>query len=327
MTMFDLDRRTIMAGALAGAALSSAARAQSFPLPSGFTRFPIWPGKAPGGDRVTVREVETLRRPDSGPDDGVFAHIVTPTLTMLRPEAVGAKPNGAAMLLFPGGGYLRVAIGHEGYAIARRFAQAGYICFILLYRLPGDGWAAGPQAPLQDAQRALRMVRGLAAREKFDAGRVGVMGFSAGGHLAAWLTSRAPVDSYTPVDPLDREPLDAALAAYLYPVILMQGGFVHAGSRTQLLGADPSAQQRRAHSLEQDVSPRTPPVFLAHALDDRAVPPENSLAMLAALRAKGVAAECHLFESGGHGFGLVPPPAAPGHWPDLFLSFARRHGL
>ena len=103
MTMFDLDRRTIMAGALAGAALSSAARAQSFPLPSGFTRFPIWPGKAPGGDRVTVREVETLRRPDSGPDDGVFAHIVTPTLTMLRPEAVGAKPNGAAMLLFPGG--------------------------------------------------------------------------------------------------------------------------------------------------------------------------------------------------------------------------------
>ena len=327
MTMFDLDRRTIMAGALAGAALSSAARAQSFPLPSGFTRFPIWPGKAPGSDRVTVREVETLRRPDSGPDDGVFAHIVTPTLTMLRPEAVGAKPNGAAMLLFPGGGYLRVAIGHEGYAIARRFAQAGYICFILLYRLPADGWAAGPQAPLQDAQRALRMVRGLAAREKFDAGRVGVMGFSAGGHLAAWLTSRAPVDSYAPGDPLDREPLDAALAAYLYPVILMQGGFVHAGSRTQLLGADPSAQQRRAHSLEQDVSPRTPPVFLAHALDDRAVPPENSLAMLAALRAKGVAAECHLFESGGHGFGLVPPPAAPGHWPDLFLSFARRHGL
>ncbi|MDV5824161.1 alpha/beta hydrolase [Sphingobium naphthae] len=327
MTMFDLDRRTIMAGALAGAALSSAARAQSFPLPSGFTRFPIWPGKAPGSDRVTVREVETLRRPDSGPDDGVFAHIVTPTLTMLRPEAVGAKPNGAAMLLFPGGGYLRVAIGHEGYAIARRFAQAGYICFILLYRLPADGWAAGPQAPLQDAQRALRMVRGLAAREKFDAGRVGVMGFSAGGHLAAWLTSRAPVDSYAPVDPLDREPLDAALAAYLYPVILMQGGFVHAGSRTQLLGADPSAPQRRAHSLEQDVSPRTPPVFLAHALDDRAVPPENSLAMLAALRAKGVAAECHLFESGGHGFGLVPPPAAPAHWPDLFLSFARRHGL
>ena len=327
MTMFDLDRRTIMAGAPAGAALSSAARAQSFPLPSGFTRFPIWPGKAPGGDRVTVREVETLRRPDSGPDDGVFAHIVTPTLTMLRPEAVGAKPNGAAMLLFPGGGYLRVAIGHEGYAIARRFAQAGYICFILLYRLPGDGWAAGPQAPLQDAQRALRMVRGLAAREKFDAGRVGVMGFSAGGHLAAWLTSRAPVDSYAPVDPLDREPLDAALAAYLYPVILMQGGFVHAGSRNQLLGADPSAPQRRAHSLEQDVSPRTPPVFLAHALDDKAVPPENSLAMLAALRAKGVAAECHLFESGGHGFGLVPPPAAPGHWPDLFLSFARRHGL
>ena len=326
--MPDFDRRTLMAGALAGAALSSApAMAQSFPLPKGFTRFPIWPGKAPGGEKVTVQEVETLRRPDSGPDDGVFAHIVTPTLTMLRPEAVGAKPNGAAMLLFPGGGYSRVAIGHEGYAIARRFAQAGYVCFALLYRLPADNWAAGPEAPLQDAQRALRVVRSLAAREKFDAGRVGVMGFSAGGHLAAWLTSRAPVESYRPTDAVDREPIAAALAAYLYPVILMEGPFLHAGSRTQLLGPDPSPQRMRAYSLDQQVSDRTPPVFLAHALDDNAVPPENSLAMLAALRARGVASECHLFESGGHGFGLVAPPAAPAPWPDLFVNFAKRHGL
>ena len=102
MTMPDFDRRTLMAGALAGAALSSApAMAQSFPLPKGFTRFPIWPGKAPGGEKVTVQEVETLRRPDSGPDDGVFAHIVTPTLTMLRPEAVGAA-RAATLASAPG---------------------------------------------------------------------------------------------------------------------------------------------------------------------------------------------------------------------------------
>jgi acetyl esterase/lipase len=323
-----IDRRTLIAGSMASAALASpalgrTATAGPFPLPEGFERFPIWPGRAPGGEQVHVQETETLRRPDSGPDDGVFAHVVTPTLTLLRP----GKPNGAAILLIPGGGYSRVAIGHEGYNVAHRFAAAGYACFSLLYRLPGDGWAAGAETPLQDAQRALRLVRGLGPRERFDANRVGVMGFSAGGHLAAWLTSRAPVESYKPVDSADQEPLRAALAAYIYPVIQMEGSFVHQGSRAQLLGADPTVERMRAYSLEQHVSADTPPVFLAHAIDDPAVPVENSLAMLAALRARKIAAECHLFENGGHGFGLVAPPAAPAPWPDLFLDFAKRHGL
>lgn len=332
-----IDRRTLIAGTVAASAFAPSAFAQGsmaappakghFPLPLGFERFPIWPGKAPGGEKVTVEEVETLRRPDSGPDDGVFAHVVTPTLTLLRPEAIGVKPNGAAILLIPGGGYSRVAIGHEGYNIARRLAQAGYACYSLLYRLPADGWTAGAEAPLQDAQRALRLVRALASKNGYDANRVGVMGFSAGGHLAAWLTSRTPVTTYQPIDASDREPIKAAVAAYIYPVIQMEGPFVHAGSRTQLLGAYPSPERMRAYSLDQDVSADTPPVFLAHALDDNAVPPENSLAMLAALRAKGIAAECHLFENGGHGFGLVAPPAAPAPWPDLFLAFAKRHGL
>ncbi|MFP5435433.1 MAG: alpha/beta hydrolase family protein, partial [Alphaproteobacteria bacterium] len=136
-----------------------------------------------------------------------------------------------------------------------------------------------------------------------------------------------PQESYTPVDAADREPIRAAIAAYMYPVIQMESAFVHTGSRAQLLGPDPTAERKRAYSLDHDVSAETPPVFLAHALDDKAVPPENSLAMLAALRAKGIAAECHLFENGGHGFGLVASPAAPAPWPDLFLNFARRHGL
>ncbi len=326
--MSPLDRRTLLGGALAGVALApaSAALAQSFPLPKGFERFPIWPGKAPGGERVTVKEVETLRRPDSGPDDGVFAHIVTPTLTILRPEQVGAKPNGAAMMLIPGGGYVRVAIGHEGYSIARRFAQAGYVCFVLLYRLPGDGWAAGPEAPLQDAQRALRLVRSLAAREKFDANRVGVLGFSAGGHLAAWVTTRR-TESYRPVDAVDREPVKAAMAGYMYPVIQMADPFAHKGSRTQLLGETPTAEQIRAYSLENDVAPDSPPAFLAHAMDDNGVPVENSLAMVAALRAKKIPVECHLFENGGHGFGITAQAKSAAPWPELFIAFAQRHGV
>lgn len=322
-----IDRRTLLAGSLAGAAFSSSALAQgagpAFPLPSGFERFPIWPGKAPGGERVTVQETETLRQPGSPTDDTAFSHVTTPTLTLLRP----ARPNGAAMLLIPGGGYTRVAIGKEGYAIARRFAEAGYACFSLVYRMPADGWAAGPEAPLQDAQRALRVVRALGHKERFDPDRIGVMGFSAGGHLAAWLTSRTPQESYAPVDASDREPIRAAIAGYMYPVIQMEGPFVHAGSRTQLLGVNPTPERMRAYSLEHDVSAQTPPVFLAHALNDTAVPPENSLAMLAALRAKDIAVECHLFENGNHGFGLAAAPAAPAPWPDLFLNFAKRHGL
>lgn len=319
--MTILDRRTLLTGAAATAALMPAAMAQSFPMPQGFERFPIWPGKAPGGEHVTVQEVETLRRPDSGPDDGVFAHIVTPTLTMLRP----AKPNGAAMMLIPGGGYSRVAIGHEGYSIARRFAEAGYACFVLLYRLPGDGWAAGPQAPLQDAQRAFRLIRSLATKERFDANRVGVIGFSAGGHLAAWLTTRT-TESYRPVDAADREPLKAAVAAYMYPVIKMEGPFVHAGSRTQLIGPNPTPEQMRAYSLDQNVSDTSPPAFLAHALNDKVVPFQNSIAMLSALQARAIPAECHLFETGGHGFGITAQAEASAPWPDLFLSFAKRHG-
>lgn len=322
--MTGIDRRTLIGGTLAGlAAPTVPAMAQAFPIPSGFERFPLWKGAAPGAEHVTVRQEEALRRADSPPDDTMFAHIVTPTLTMLRP----AKPNGAAMLLIPGGGYARVAIGHEGYQIARSFAEAGYVCFILLYRLPADGWAAGSEAPLQDAQRALRMVRGLAQREHFSPDRVGVIGFSAGGHLAAWLTTHVPAQTYAPVDAFDREPVKAAVTALMYPVIYMEGPNTHAGSRTQLLGPAPTAERMKAFSMNENVMEGVPPTFLAHALDDMLVTPENSLAMLASIRARKAPVECHLFESGGHGFGIPTGDAAPARWPDLFFAFARRHGV
>ena len=320
--MLLLDRRTLLAGAAAGAAMDAKAFAASaVASPPGFERFPIWPGRPPGGERVTVREEETLR----GPDDAIFTHVTTPTLAILRPEAVGAKPNGAAIMLIPGGGYLRVAVGKEGYAVARRLARAGYVCFVLLYRLPADGWAAGPEAPLQDAQRALRIARGLAKKERFDADRMAVVGFSAGGHLAAWLTTRA-TESYAPVDAADREPLHAAVSAYLYPVIQMQGPHVHLGSRTELLGSSPSEEQMRRYSMDEGIQVDTP-AFLAHALDDETVPPENSLAMTAALRARGTPVECHLFEDGGHGFGVGSQARSALAWPDLFIAFANRHGV
>lgn len=321
-----IDRRTLLAASVAALALrgtGSDAATPAFPLPQGFARFPIWPGKAPGGDAVTVIEKEALRRPDSPPDDTYFEHVVTPTLTMLRPK----KPNGAAMLLIPGGGYIRVAIGLEGYEIARHLAAAGYTCFILLYRLPADGWTAGAEAPLQDAQRALRTVRSMASREGFDPARVGVMGFSAGGHLAAWLATQDAKDSYQPIDAIDRQPLGVKVAALMYPVIMMDGPYSHTGSRRQLLGENPSSERAQAYSMEQHVAADAPPTFIAHAVDDKTVPVQNSFSMMMALKQQNVPVETHFFEAGGHGFGIGAKSAATAAWPDLFLAFARRHGV
>ncbi|PZU07579.1 alpha/beta hydrolase [Sphingomonas sp.] len=325
MPLMSVDRRTFLAAGTALSLLGSASRAsaQAFTIPGDFTRFPIWPGVAPGSVGVSVTEKEGLRRPDSPPDDTYFEHVVTPTLTMLRPK----KPNGAAMLLIPGGGYIRVAIGLEGYEIARRLASAGYTCFILLYRLPGDGWGAGPEAPLQDAQRALRMVRSMAAKETFDPARIGVMGFSAGGHLAGWLATQGAPAAYAPIDATDSQPLGVQVAALMYPVIMMDGPSAHAGSRRQLLGADPTPDRARAYSLDQHVAAGAPATFIAHAIDDKTVPVENSTAMMMALKQQNVPVEAHIFESGGHGFGVGAKAAAAAGWPELFLAFARRHGV
>lgn len=317
-----IDRRTLIAG---GAALGLATRARrsEAAVPSDVTVLPLWPGTPPGGARVTARQGEGPRSAGAPAWDNWFDHVTLPTLSVLRP----ARPNGAALLILPGGGYHRVYLGHEGLGISRRFAADGYTCFSLLYRLPADGWAAGAKVSLQDAQRALRTVRSLAGRYGYDAARTGVIGFSAGGHLAGWLASRQSVATTTVGDTIDREPLSPRVAALIYPVITMTGPFGHSGSRVELVGRGAGVAQRRAYSLENGIEPTTPPTFLAHAIDDRTVPVESSLTMLAALRAAKIPVEAHLFESGGHGFGLSGPGGTLSPWPDLFDVFAKRHGL
>jgi len=317
---FALDRRSLLA---AGAFVGMSSAAKAVPVPEGFTRFPIWPGAIPGGAGVKLVDKEVLRRPDSPPDDTAFEQIATPTLTMIRPR----KSNGAALLLLPGGGYRRIAIGHEGYAIARRFAAEGYTCFILLYRLPADGWADGPDAPLQDAQRALRIVRQRAAKDGFNPNRIGVIGFSAGGHLAARLATRFSQSTYQAVDETDKLSARPDVANLMYPVMTMTGPLVHAGSRDKLLGANPTEDRLRDLSPELSVPADAPPTFLVHAADDATVPVGNSLLMFSALQAAKIPAEMHVFETGGHGFALKLPDGTVSPWPILFIDWARRHGM
>jgi acetyl esterase/lipase len=282
----------------------------------------LWPRGAPGGERVTVTPQVTERSTDPAFHDRFARYTTEPILTVLRPE----RPNGASLLLIPGGGYKWAVVDKEGLDCARAFAAAGITCFVLRYRLPGDGWTAGPDAPLQDAQRALRLVRAQAAAHGLDPARVAVLGASAGGHLAGMLTARTD-ETYAAADATDAVAMRPDLSILLYPVATMADPFVHAGSRKEMLGETPSGDAIARYSLERlDWSGR-PPVFLLHAMDDEAVPVENSLQLLTALKAAGVKAEAHLFEEGGHGFGIRLIDGKPAAvWPELVLRWAQRQG-
>lgn len=313
-----LNRRTALG--LAAAAMTPVSQIVAPPDPVETIR--LWPGAAPGGEGVTVTPRVVERSTDPAFHDRFAQYTVDPILTVLRP----ARPNGASLLLIPGGGYKWAVVDKEGLDCARVFAAAGVTCFVLRYRLPGDGWAAGPDAPLQDAQRALRLVRARAAAEGLDPGRVAVLGASAGGHLAGMLTARADA-TCAAVDAADAASFRPDLSILLYPVATMADPFVHAGSRRELLGEAPTAEAVERYSLERMDWRGAPPVFLLHAMDDAAVPVENSLGLLSALKLAGVPAEAHLFEEGGHGFGIrliAGKPAAA--WPELVLAWGRRRG-
>lgn len=319
-----------LTGGLLTSLLAGAATAQSKPakpakaLMDPTEVLPLWPGDPPGSAGVTAVETLVDRTVAGGLRDRAVTHTRKPTLTVFRP----AKPNGAAVVLMPGGGYERVVTDKEGFETARWLADHGYTCFVLLYRLPGDGWGAGPDVPLQDAQRGLRLARSKAKAMGFDPARIAIMGFSAGGHLAASLTVRFEAKVYDRIDAADDLSARPDLSCLMYPVISMADGPVHAGSRKQLLGASPTAEQIAAYSPDQTVTGREPPVILVHAADDGAVPVANTILMFTALRAKKIPAEMHVFEEGGHGFGLRSIAGKTvAAWPDLFVAFAKKHGV
>jgi len=281
----------------------------------------LWPGAPPGGDRVSVTTEVVERDNEWNLRDRAILGVTRPTLTVFRAKRA---PRGAILLL-PGGGYRHVVVDKEGFETARWLAEREFTVFVLFYRLPGDGWTAGPDAPLQDAQRALRLIRDGAGRWSIDPHRLGVLGFSAGGHLAARVATRHGLATYEPVDAADARSARPDVAAMMYPVITLEGPAVHAGSRDFLLGPAPDRNRLRQYSAQVEVGPDTPPSFLLHASDDTSVPAENSLLMYDALRRAGVTTDLHVFSEGGHGFGLRAVAGKPvSIWPRLLHDWALR---
>lgn len=288
-------------------------------------QFPIWPGPAPGGEHATAREevIERRKSPDAL-RDRIVRGVTTPTLVVFRP----AKPNGVAILMAPGGGYAWVVMDKEGYEAAELFAAKGVTVFVMSYRLPHEGWAAGPDVALQDSQRALRTIRGRAAEFGIDPKRIGVMGFSAGGHVAGELTLAWDKPVYAPTDAHDTLSARPDFSVLMYPVATMKPPHAHEGSRRNMLGEAPTPAQEAAYSLEAQARADAPPVLIVHAADDSSVPVDNALALFDALRARKVPTELHVFEEGGHGFGLrfaVGKPVAA--WPEITLKWMERKGF
>jgi len=258
----------------------------------------LWPQGTPGGANVTVRETFTERAPQGPLKDRIVEHVTRPTLTLFHAQG---RPNGVTLLIVPGGAYVRVVIDKEGFESAEWFAARGFECAVLRYRLPADGWEAGADAPVHDVMRAMRLLRAQAG--KSGAKRLGVMGFSAGGHAVARQITE-PALGYARVDATDDLPARADFAVLMYPVIATDGVSAHGGSASQLLAAGVAAGGLDRYAPNRHVDAGTPPTLLVHAADDTTVSVENSLLMFSALRAAGVRSELHVFDRGGHGFGM-----------------------
>ncbi|MDG1572689.1 alpha/beta hydrolase [Robiginitalea sp. M366] len=282
-------------------------------------RLPLWPeGEIPyrvPTDETEVRDSTNILR---------ISKVQTPDLAVyLPPEDL---KTGQAVLIFPGGGYHILAYHWEGTHFAKWLNQQGIAGIVVKYRLPVSRSAGKPELiPLSDAQRAMRLVRAHAGEWGVDPARIGVMGFSAGGHLAASLSTQYASEVYPPVDARDSLSARPDFSALIYPVISFTTDAVHAGSRAGLLGPEPDPDLQRFFSPELQTGPKTPPAFLLHATDDGLVPVENSLLYYQALRENGVAATLHVVPAGGHGFAMAKKEPHLSHWLEWLAAWLQAY--
>lgn len=245
---------------------------------------------APDEEKTTVRADGIL----------VIDNVQKPSITVYLPAK--EKANGTAVIICPGGAYFIEAASHEGIDVAKEFTKWGITAFVLKYRLPNDKWMIDKSiGPLQDGQRAIQIVRQNAAKWGIDTSRIGIMGFSAGGHLAATIATHFHKNYIDNVDGISLRPNFQILG---YPVISLSDSLAHMGSRTNLLGKNPTPEAIKDFSNELQVTTDAPPAFLVHASDDNTVKAQNSVLYYLALLDKKIPAEMHMYERGGHGFGM-----------------------
>lgn len=275
----------------------------------------LWPDVPPGGGGP--------RGPRKISARGAMTGIATPTVDLYLPP----RPNGSAMLIAAGGGYKRIETGAEAIPAARWLVRRGIIAAVLSYRLPREGWTAGPLAPLQDAQRALRLLRGGMFSDAVNSDRVGLMGFSAGGHLMAMTAARPEFRSYPPVDDRDELRASATALALAYPVVTLMPPYDKTATRISLVGQHPSRAESALWSVETHVTPAFPPTFVIGAADDTVVDPQNGVILERACANAGVAIERHLLPTGGHGFGMGIAGTPSEAWPALLERWLSGQGM
>jgi len=280
------------------------------------TIIPLYKGSIPNSNPTKDEEKTEL-------SDGIIiiSKVSKPTLSIFLPPKEIA--TGTAVVICPGGGYGIVAAGHEGTDIAKKFNQMGVAAFVLKYRIPNKETMINPEiGPLQDAQEAMKIVREGAKEWNINPNKIGIMGFSAGGHLAS--TEGTHFDKAVIANP-ENTSLRPDFMLLIYPVISFIDGLGHMGSRENLIGKSPSLEKINEYSNELQVTTKTPPTFLVHASDDDVVIPQNSIAFYTALIKNHVPVEMHLYESGGHGFGMNLKNINE-QWMDRCKNWMQNHG-
>lgn len=280
----------------------------------------LWQGDIPGAKK----SADYIEKTTGGNGEIVrIGKISAPELTVYLPKPEIA--TGSAVLIIPGGGYSIVAIDHEGFEVAKWLNTLGIAGIVLKYRLPSDVIMDNKSiGPLQDAQEAMRVIRRNAEKWNLKTDKIGVIGFSAGGHLASTLSTHYDEKVYELKDNTSARPDFSIL---IYPVITFDAAFTHKGSRNNLIGENPSEDQVKKFSNELQVNSQTPPAFLVHSSNDEAVPVQNSILYYQQLQKNKVQAEMHIFQKGGHGYGLAKNRGTESGWPALCANWLKEMGF
>lgn len=307
-----IARRTLLQNLAALTAIGAVQLGGAVPaIATDWEEIPLWPGKPPGRGGVTGPE----KLVSEGAGFGALSNISVPRMRVYRP----AKANGAAVVVCGGGGYFRIQLWKESTPIARWLQQRGFTVFELLYRLPNDGWDAS--VPFMDAQRAMRIVRTRAAEFGIDPKQIGIMGFSAGGHLAGFTALQPQRQLYAGTDKYEKASARPDFSVLLFPVVSLRKPYDTTRTRREIVGETPSAEAENAWSLDTYASADAPPTIIFASADDKTAPPGHGIMLFERLNAAGASAELHLFRDGGHGWGLGKPEQVLSQWPEMFVKW------